>query len=153
KLEKKRFAYFFNDKLTGLYNEDYLKIILNNRDVNQYKCLHLLHLRNVPEYNRREGWEKGDLLLKEFAVELQAALPNALLFRAYGNEFAAIALEHLAIERTDLNGFACLRDTGIEVGVQHYDLTAGMIYTIDKQDRLDIQALASPPAAKPPVPA
>ena len=139
RLEKKRFAYFFNDKLTGLYNEDYLKIILNNRDVNQYKCLHLLHLKNVPEYNKREGWDKGDQLLKEFAAELQTALPNALLFRAYGNEFAAIATEHLDIDRKALHDFACIRDTGVKVEVHHIDLTVGGVYTIDKLDRLEIQ--------------
>ncbi|MFC1513162.1 HD domain-containing phosphohydrolase [Thermodesulfobacteriota bacterium] len=139
KLEKKRFAYFFNDKLTGLYNEDYLKIILNNRDVNHYQCLHMLHLQNVPAYNQREGWDKGDSILKAFAAELQTVLPAALLFRAYGNEFAAIAVEHLAIDRKVLNGFVCLRETGIEVEVHHLDLTAGKIYTIDKLDRMDIQ--------------
>ena len=140
KLEKKRFAYFFNDKLTGLYNEDYLKIILNNRDVNQYKCLHMLHLQNVPEYNKRQGWDKGDLLFKEFAAELQTALPEALLFRAYGNEFAAISIEHLDIDREALHAFACIRDTGIEVEVHHIDLSAGQIYTIDKLDRLDVHS-------------
>ncbi|MDH3393559.1 MAG: HD domain-containing protein, partial [Desulfobulbaceae bacterium] len=150
KLEKKRFSYFFNDKLTGLYNEDYLKIILNNRDVNQYRCLHLLHLQNVPEYNKLQGWDKGDLLLKDFAAELQAALPEALLFRAYGNDFAAIAKEHLQLDGNVFNGFACLRDTGITVEVQHLDLGAGIIYTIDKQDRLEIHSLVAPPVKSDP---
>ncbi len=147
KLEKKRFAYFFNDKLTGLYNEDYLKIILNNRDVNQYQCMHMLHLRKVPEYNRREGWEKGDLFLKEFAAELQRALPDALLFRAYGNDFVAVAKTHLVIDGVRLNDFASLRGTGITVEAHHQDLAAGTLYTVDKQDRLHIQSLAKPPDA------
>jgi len=139
KLEKKRFAYFFNDKLTGLYNEDYLKVILNNRDVNQYKCLHMLHLQNVPAYNKRQGWEKGDLLLKEFAAELQAAFPTGLLFRAYGNEFAVISREHLDIDRKTLNDFASIGATEIEIGVQHIDLTAGQLYTINKLDKLELK--------------
>ncbi len=145
KLEKKRFSYFFNDKLTGLYNEDYLKIILNNRDINQYKCLHMLHLQNVPEYNKRRGWDKGDLLFKDFAAELQTALPDALFFRAYGNDFAAIAKEHLDIDRQELNDFACLADTGIVVEVQHLDLTVGKVYTIDKLDRMKIHSLVVSP--------
>ncbi|MDH3360671.1 MAG: HD domain-containing protein, partial [Desulfobulbaceae bacterium] len=139
-LEKKRFSYFFNDKLTGLYNEDYLKIILNNRDVNQYKCLHMLHLHNVPEYNKRQGWDQGDLLLKEFAAGLQDALPDALLFRAYGNDFAAIAKEHMDVDPKVFHALACISDTGIEIEVQHIDLTVGEVYTIDKLDKMEVQA-------------
>ncbi|HIJ90982.1 MAG: HD domain-containing protein [Desulfobulbaceae bacterium] len=137
-LEKKRFSYFFNDMLTGLYNEDYLKIILNNLDMNQYRCLHMLHLKKVPEYNKRHGWDNGNLLLKEFAVELQAGFPDALVFRAYGNDFATISKEHLAVDSQVVNGFACITDTEIEVEVHHIDLSAGTVYTIDKLEKLEI---------------
>ena len=140
-LEKKRFSYFYNDKLTGLYNEDYLKIVLNNLDLNHYKCLHMLNLHNVPEYNKRHGWDNGNLLFKEFAAELQAGFPEALVFRAYGNDFATIAKQHLAVDRRALNNFACIKDTEIEVEVHHIDLSAGKIYTIDKQDKLEILPL------------
>ncbi len=137
-LEKKRFSYFFNDKLTGLYNEDYLKIILNNLSLNQYKCLHMLHLLNVPKYNKLHGWDKGNLLLKEFAGELVACFPEALVFRAYGNDFAFISKVHIAIESEALNIFKCIADTEIEVDVHHVDLSAGKTYTIDKLDKMEI---------------
>lgn len=140
-LEKKRFSYFFNDMLTGLYNEDYLKTILNNLDLNHYTCLHMLHLMNVPEYNKRHGWAKGDEFFKSFAAELQVRFPETLIFRAYGNDFAFISKEHLAVDSEVFNGFACVNDTEIEVEVHHIDLAAGTEYTIDKLEKLEILAL------------
>ena len=137
-LEKKRFSYFFNDKLTTLYNEDYLKIILNNLDLNHYTCLHMLHLHNVPEYNKRHGWDQGNLLLKEFAGELLACFPETLVFRAYGNDFAFISKEHLEVASEAFSVFKCIVDSEIEVEVNHVDLSAGTVYTIDKLEKLEL---------------
>lgn len=137
-LEKKRFSYFFNDKLTGLYNEDYLKIILNNLDLNQYTCMHMLHILNVPEYNKQHGWDKGNLLLKEFAGELLACFPQTLVFRAYGNDFAFIAKKHFDVTAEAFNIFKCIADTEIEVEVHHVDLSLGKVYTIDKLEKLEL---------------
>ena len=137
-LEKKRFSYFFNDKLTGLYNEDYLKIILNNLDLNQYTCMHMLHLLNVPEYNKHHGWDKGNLLLKEFAGELLACFPQTLTFRAYGNDFAFISKGHLDVAAEAFSTFKCIAHTELEIEVHHVDLTAGKAYTIDKLERLEL---------------
>ena len=140
-LEKKRFSFFFNDKLTGLYNEDYLKITLNNLDLNQYRCLHMLHLLNVPEYNKRHGWDKGDLLFREFAAELQAGFPDALVFRVYGNDFALIFKEHRDVDDKELNAFQSIDATEIEVECHHVDLLVGKEYAIDKLDKLEVLAL------------
>ncbi len=140
-LEKKRFSYFFNDMLTGLYNEDYLKIVLNNLDLNQYACLHMLHLLNMPEYNKRYGWARGNLFFKELAAELQDRFPETLVFRAYGNDFAIISKKHLALDNKMFNSFACIRVTEVEIELHHVDLMAGKAYTIDKLERLEIQAL------------
>lgn len=140
-LEKKRFSYFFNDKLTGLFNEEYLKIILNNLDLNHYSCLHILHLLNVPEYNKRHGWDKGNQFFKEFAAELLVCFPDALVFRAYGNDFALMAKEHITVESKAFNIFRCIINTEIEAEVDHVDLLAGKAYTIDKLEKMEILPL------------
>ncbi|MBU0945550.1 MAG: HD domain-containing protein [Proteobacteria bacterium] len=140
-LEKKRFSYFFNDMLTGLYNEDYLKIILNNLDINRYTCLHMLHLLNVPEYNKRHGWAKGNLLFKELATELQNNFPETLIFRAYGNDFAIISKKHLALNSKTFNSFTSVQGTEIKIELHHVDLKIGSTYTIDKLEKLEILAL------------
>jgi two-component system, LuxR family, sensor histidine kinase TtrS len=137
-LEKKRFSYFFNDKLTGLYNEDYLKIILNNLDLNKYTCLYMLHLLNVPEYNKRHGWDEGNLLLKEFAGELLACFPHTLVFRAYGNDFAFISKVHLDIATEAFSVFQCISGTEIEVDVHHVDLSAEKAYSINKLEKMEL---------------
>mgnify|MGYP000004234258 CR=1 FL=1 len=137
-LEKKRFSYFFNDRLTGLYNEDYLKIVINNLDSNRYSCLYLLHLRNLPEYNKRLGWEKGNQLFTRFAAELQAAFPRSLVFRAYGNDFAIISEDHLDLDSRLLKAFADISSTEIEIDAHHIDLAAEQLYTIKKLEKMEI---------------
>ncbi|MDH3327793.1 MAG: HD domain-containing protein [Desulfobulbaceae bacterium] len=137
-LEKKRFSYFFNDKLTGLYNEDYLKIILNNLDLNHYTCMHMLHLQNVPEYNKRHGWARGNLFFKEFAAELQACFSDSLVFRAYGNDFAIISKGHRALDGKRINSLASIVGTIIEVDVHHCDLLRTKVYSIDKLEKMEI---------------
>lgn len=137
-LEKKRFSYFYNDKLTGLYNEDYLKIILNNLDLNQYTCMHILHLRNVPEYNKRYGWARGNLFFKEFAADLLTCFSDSLVFRAYGNDFAIISKGHRTLENRTVNSLASIVDTMINVDLHHVDLTKTKIYTIDKLEKMEI---------------
>lgn len=138
-LEKKRFSYFFNDRLTGLYNEDYLKIaLLNNQIHNKYKCLNILHLRNMREYNSRQGWEKGNHIFSEFARELQALFPDSMLFRAYGNDFAVISREHHPINGKELEAATALAGTGITLAVNHIDLARETSYTIDKLDKIEL---------------
>lgn len=138
-LEKRRFAYFFNDKLTGLYNEDYLKIILqNNQDLYEYKCLYLLHLQNVQDFNKREGWEKGNDMLKNFAAELLKLYPDSLVFRAYGNDFAVISKKHFSFGCKKDCSFASTSSTGITVEVEHMDIMDQKSYTIDKLEKLEL---------------
>jgi putative nucleotidyltransferase with HDIG domain len=138
-LEKRRFSYFFNDKLTGLYNEDYLQIVLrNNRSTNDYKCFHSIHLKNLPEYNKRHGWEEGNQLVKDIAEELQLSFPETLLFRAYGTDFAIITKEHVKINNRQIETFNAIRDTEIKVEITHVDLIREAIYTINKLEKLEI---------------
>lgn len=138
-LEKRRFSYFFNDKLTGLYNEDYLQIILrNNRGTNDYKCFHSVHLNNLPEYNKRQGWEEGNRLVKKVADDLQANFPDTLIFRAYGNDFALITREHFDLDSDQVESFSSIQDTEIKVEITHIDLIREEIYTITKLEKLEL---------------
>lgn len=138
-IEKKRFSYFFNDRLTGLFNEDYLKIFLqNNLNIHEYTCLHILHLSNVIEYNKREGWEQGNRIIQEFAVELQAHYPHALLFRAYGNDFAILTRKHFELAGDTFDSFTSIADSEITVEPQHIDLEKDQTYTLDKLEKMVI---------------
>ena len=138
-LEKKRFSYYFNDKLTGLYNEDYLKIILrNNLEIYEYKCLHIIHVQNVPEYNKKHGWDAGNVLFKKFATELQSLYPDTLCFRAYGNSFVLLAKEHFEPDDTTLSALPGIAESELEIERQHLDLQKEKVYTIEKLEKLEI---------------
>jgi putative nucleotidyltransferase with HDIG domain len=142
-IEKKRFSYFFNDRLTGLLNEDYLRIFLhNNLNLHEYSCLHVLHLTDVLEYNKRQGWERGNQIFVDFAAELQAHYPDALLFRAYGNDFAILTRNHFDMDGSAFDAFTSLVGSEIIVEVQHIDLQKDQQYTIDKLEKM---VISSPP--------
>jgi two-component system, LuxR family, sensor histidine kinase TtrS len=137
-MEQRRFSYFFSDKLTGLYNEDYLQIMLrNNQALREYHCLHTLHIIHLEQYNKRRGWEQGNLLIQKFAVELQSLYPEALLFRAYSRDFVMITAHHIALEAETLV-FESLKNTGVTVASSHLDLRKDTTYYIDKLENLEI---------------
>lgn len=138
-IEKKRFSYFFNDKLTGLLNEDYLRIFLqNNQNLLEYSCLHILSLQNVVEYNKRLGWEQGNRLFQEFAIELQSHYLDALIFRAYGNDFAILTRKHFDMGGNDFDAFTSMAGSEITIESQHIDLRKDEAYTLDKLEKLVI---------------
>lgn len=138
-MEQRRFSYFFSDKLTGLYNEDYLQIILQNDQIlASYRCLHILHIKNLPHFNRRQGWELGNRLMQRFAVELQARYPDGLLFRAYGRDFVVITREHFEIGPNDLL-FESLKGSGLAIEPHHLNLRTDTAYGIHKLKKFEIR--------------
>lgn len=139
-MEQRRFSYFFNDKLTGLYNEDYLQIILqNNKELHEYRCLHSLHIRNLQQFNQRHGWEQGNKLMKELALELQERYPDTLLFRAYGQDFVIISRDHFDIDRAGLL-FTPLKGTEVQLEMDHLDLKQDTSYFIDRLEKVKVQS-------------
>jgi putative nucleotidyltransferase with HDIG domain len=137
-MEQRRFSYFFSDKLTGLYNEDYLQIILrNNLAPREFSCLHSLHVKGLDQYNRRQGWEEGNLLIQKFAAELQSRYPDALLFRVYGQDFIIITAEHFDLT-ADALLFTSLGGSEVLLEANHVDLRQDANYYIDKLEHLEI---------------
>ena len=89
-LERQRFAYFFNDPLTGVFNAAYLEFVLRNTPAQYPGSACLVLLRHVSAYNAQHGWDSGDRLLREVATELSAACPRALVFRIMGDDFLVL---------------------------------------------------------------
>ncbi len=141
-LEKRRFSYFFNDRLTGLFNEDYLQIVLQNIwDKHTFKCIHIVHLENLEKYNREFGWEKGNQVLLNLAAKLQKSFPEALLFRVYGNDFAMLFKKHSNVDAKHIGNFPCLLENGIFVQISHHDLSQEKQYTFNKLERLELETV------------
>ena len=122
-LEERRFAYFFLDSLTDLYNEDYLKIVLSKRD-EKNRYLAIIELKNFSKYNKKHGWQEGNKLLKEFAIYLKERFRDSLLFRYRGDDFIIVFKEDVdAINSIDPK---MLKDNDIGFKVHSCDLRETM---------------------------
>ncbi len=87
-LDKERLSYFFRDRLTKLFNEDYLLLTLEARTHHAPpKRLTIVSLRNFTSYNRAHTWEGGNSLLSEFADYLVEKTGTDLIFRLWGDKF------------------------------------------------------------------
>ena len=121
-LEQKRFSYFFCDALTELYNESYLQIVLSNTDRKQ-NCLYLLLLSNFSQYNKREGWEKGNKLLIALSKALQEQFPQAMVFRYHGDDFVLLFEKHFELNTEVFKDMTLLDNNCIKMRVKHLQLT------------------------------
>lgn len=87
-IDKERLSYFFKDRLTKLYNEDYLTLIIGGRFENKVPSSFIaISLCDFTAYNKIHGWEGGNTLLYEFAEYLKQSCPDKLLFRIWGDHF------------------------------------------------------------------
>lgn len=98
-----RMAYYFKDRLTGLYNQDYLKIIIRNDEMlNDYAVAILVMLHQFTEYNAKMGWKAGNELLKKVADTLNYLADKSFMFRVFGDDFIIIVKdENYTLQRLE----------------------------------------------------
>ncbi|PHS57782.1 MAG: diguanylate cyclase [Sulfurimonas sp.] len=77
----------FHDSLTNLYNKTYLEKILRK---NKKNILLLVNINNFSYINTAYGFEIGDKLLKEVAIELKENFNAKTICRINADEFALI---------------------------------------------------------------
>jgi GGDEF domain-containing protein len=90
-LENQRFSYFFNDNLTGLYNEAYLNLVLHQMQDKIF--VSIIRLRNFSRFNKEMSWNKGNELLISIANQLKELFPRGKIFRFEGDDFIVITSE------------------------------------------------------------
>ncbi|MBV5321066.1 MAG: PhnD/SsuA/transferrin family substrate-binding protein [Sulfuricurvum sp.] len=87
-LEEERLSYFFKDRLTKLYNEDYFMMVINSRSrhskPNKFTVISLIDFHR---YNKTFGWESGNTMIANFADFLIHKFPDNLMFRVWGDRF------------------------------------------------------------------
>jgi putative nucleotidyltransferase with HDIG domain len=115
-MEKERFSYFYKDQLTGIYNENYLDLVLNQQDfMKEFYMLNILCLKDFSSYNKKYGWSAGDTFLKDIAQILHLEHPKSFTFRIQGDDFAALSSSeidfHRACEKCKKNSIECLHIT------------------------------------------
>ncbi|MFP4155186.1 MAG: HD domain-containing phosphohydrolase [Halothiobacillaceae bacterium] len=89
-IEHQRFAYFFNDQLTGVHNAAYLEFILRSAHRELFTSALVVYLRDFARFNEEQGWAAGDTLLKGFAAYLQECCPDSQVFRIMGDDFVIL---------------------------------------------------------------
>jgi phosphate/phosphite/phosphonate ABC transporter binding protein len=123
-LEKQRFAYFFNDHLTGLHNAEYLRFISKSGLDSGFAWAGMVMLQHFSRYNGSMGWAAGNQLLASFAAHLTATYPNAVISRVMGDDFVLLAATPLVVDVAQLKSGSPLRDTEIEVDLKVIDLSS-----------------------------
>lgn len=139
KMEKARFAYFYKDQLTDVYNKEYLEFVMayNHTDEFNIKCLYLINLHNFSQYNKQNGWREGDLLLRKFAEALTQINKSNLIFRVYGDDFVILNKNHLDTFEQSLEHLnKVLKDTGVSFTYKHFDLRVEKIHSIDELENI-----------------
>jgi len=126
-LEQRRMSYFFQDGLTGLYNEDYLKILLNV-DTIQYKCLNIINIHNFSDYNLINGWEAGNSFLQDFAETLKMQYPKSIIIRYHGDDFVILHKIHQSVNTNFLQKNKLLENSKLTIDVTHYDILDDFSY-------------------------
>ena len=122
-IDDERFAYFFKDPLTQLYNNSYLDFILHrNRDEQNFVCLHALYLDNFTAYNQRHGWSEGDLFLRKFSTYLQSAFSGSKIFRVFGDDFVILHHIYQDLDADAINALPLLRDNELSCTHRHMDM-------------------------------
>jgi two-component system, LuxR family, sensor histidine kinase TtrS len=127
-LERIRFAYFFYDQLTGLFNEHYLMILLQNEEPAQLCCIHALNMRGFSIYNRAQGWAAGDALLKLIADTLRCHCPDSALFRVKGDYFIVLSHPHIELEIARIKQDAAFPEQSLALEHYHCDISGEAAY-------------------------
>lgn len=90
-IEKERFAYFYKDNLTGLYNKNYLDVMLvQNEYDKKFSNLYYIQFKHFSEYNKKHGWSQGDIILKKFAAVLERTAGAVMAFTIFGDDFVLL---------------------------------------------------------------
>lgn len=122
-LEQRRFAYFFMDSLTDVYNETYLQTFLS-RLGDEKKYMARIELKNFSSYNKEHGWSEGDRFLKEFALFLKAQYPNGMVFRYHGDNFILLFEQmQSGVCKGEIEKFPLFTQTKVRCVVNGFDLT------------------------------
>jgi PAS domain S-box-containing protein/putative nucleotidyltransferase with HDIG domain len=122
-LEKQRFSYFFKDKLTDIYNADYLNILLQENTISKkYECCNFIKLHNMGKYNTQNGWNKGNELLMKVSEKLQEFADREHIYRVYGDDFIILNEEHIDININTINNWDFIKDSCITVDLKHFHL-------------------------------
>lgn len=87
-IEERRLDYYLRDHLTGVFNRNALELAYKiARDRFGQFTAFTIDIKELREINVREGWEKGDRILKRTVEILLSNLRNSVIVRYSGDNF------------------------------------------------------------------
>lgn len=136
KLEEERFAYFYSDRLSAAYNQNYLEVVLmKNNHEKRFHHMFIFSLNGFSSYNKLYSWNEGDRLLGEFGNILVENLKESLVFRVFGDDFIVLTPSIINISKV-LNSLNYLmKEKMMSYKMYEVDLDAKKIETLHEIER------------------
>ena len=131
-LEEMRFSYYFRDQLTGFYNMNYLKFVLNHASDFKLRVFQIDHLNctNFTSYNNQYGWKSGDEFLCLIAQTLASLYPSAMIVRIYSDNFLVLHVnENESIDYAKMD--TLMREHGLVMQYQYLSLAVDEDLTLE----------------------
>jgi len=98
-LEKERFAYFYKDFMCNVFNRNYLDMcLMENKNSHEYHYMYVFFLKNLSTYNKKFGWDKGNMVLIDIASKLVEYFEDAMVFRVFGDDFTIMAKKSIQLD-------------------------------------------------------
>ncbi|GEM_PF-1278937 len=143
-IEERRLDYFLRDPLTGVFNRNALELAYTIAKERFRKLAGIVvDIVKLREINIKEGWERGDELLKKVTAEIHRRIPNVITVRYSGDNFLIFTsrknLEEAAKRIKEIEG---------ELSVNLRVLTIGEIKEVEKlkKELTEIEFEGRPPA-------
>lgn len=127
------------DNLTGLYSINYFNnYLINNKDYilendNYLKNIIFFNFKDFKYYNLTIGYEKGDLVIQEFAAKLNYYYPSSLVARVNDDKFILLNTIATSIDEEIKNINQIFESLNKTEDTRNLKLKVG-IYTINKND-------------------
>jgi hypothetical protein len=87
-LEKERFSYFYKDQLTGIYNSNYLWMVVQGLILYlKFNCFFIVEIHWMTNYNLKNNWHMGNTILKKFEMQLLKLFEEEQIFRVFRYDF------------------------------------------------------------------
>lgn len=126
-LEERRMSYFFHDSLTGLYNEDYLLILLNSSKY-KFKTLNIIDIHNFSAYNQKHGWKEGNHLLQSIAELLANTYNSSTIIRYHGDDFIILDKEDLKLDIEKIQKNTLFSKNLLTLDIRKYKIDKNFTY-------------------------
>jgi len=136
-IEKERFAYFYKDHLTQLYNKNYLDVVLvQNEYKRNFTTLVYVKLQNFSKFNKEQGWNSGDNLLKKVAISLKKNSYVEMIFNVFGDDFVILDDGKCNVQTLQIELNEALKTTVVTVNIEVLDMQVHNINSADDLENL-----------------